>query len=163
MEKISFAKGDLGNWTVNYRPSNIINPDLARAVPQSGSAAPAPRVGKSGQSGEPAGALERFGEAEQRKLEARRAEKQAEERLAQQKLLQMFYAERAKIEVSPEKLKATAKAMAERSIEQSMITDGISMKVEWRSELHKVSMEISQEAYAKLNEQADSNNKPAVN
>ncbi len=93
--------------------------------------------------------------AERKRQEAQQVHKKDEEKQAQQNLIQPFYLEKLKIDMSPEKLKESMKSLAERSIESLMSRDGTSLKMEWKSELHKISLEISVEAYDKFNEQAD--------
>lgn len=93
--------------------------------------------------------------AELKKQETQQVKKKEEEKQAQQNLIQTFYLEKTRIDMSPEKLKESMKTLAERSIEHLMSRDGTSLKMEWKSELHKISLEISVEAYDKFNEQAD--------
>ncbi|WP_206023876.1 hypothetical protein [Saccharibacillus alkalitolerans] len=132
-----------------YRTSGIVNPDLADQTPKSEGA---PRLKKTQTegNGESTGEKELVSETERKKREAQQAEKLEEERQAQQKLLQAFYAEKARIDMSPEKIRETMEMLAERSIEQLMSREGSSFKIEWKSELHQVSLAISMEAYDKF-------------
>jgi len=155
MEKISFNKADSGNWAIDYKPSGIVNPDIVKQPTKLGASKVIVMKEKTELNSEPSGEKELVSDAEFKKREAELAQKLAEERLAQQKLLQTFYAEKARVELSPDQLKETMKALAERSIEQLMVRDGTMMRVGWKSDLHKISMEISVEAYDKLNEQSN--------
>ncbi|MEJ8302868.1 hypothetical protein [Saccharibacillus sacchari] len=156
MEKVSFNKGDSGNWAIDYRPSNIANPDLVVQKPKAESSKVVVTKDKTELYSGPTGEKELASDVERKKKEAELAQQLAEERLAQQKLLQTFYAEKARVELSPDNIKDAMKALAERSIEQLMIRDGSSMRLEWKSELHKVRVEISADAYDRLNEHTDS-------
>lgn len=156
MEKVSFNKGDSGNWAIDYKPSGIINPDIVNPTPKPETSKVVVMKDKTELNTEKTGEKELLSDEERKKREVQLAQKLADERLAQQKLMQTFYAEKARVELSPEKLQDAMKALAQRSIEQLMIRDGSSMKMEWKSELHQVRVEISVEAYDKLNEHSSS-------
>lgn len=162
MEKISFSKSDLGDWSVDYRTSNIVNPDLLDKRPKSEGAVSESVLPKDGAGSADAsgGDNNEAGRAERKKHDALMARKLDEERQAQQRLLQTFYAEKLRIELSPEKFRDSMKSMAERSIEQLMSREGSSLKLEWKSELHQFSLAISMEAYDKLNEDVSRQREP---
>ncbi|WP_037285266.1 hypothetical protein [Saccharibacillus sacchari] len=156
MEKVSFNKGDSGNWAIDYKPSAIVNPDIVNPTSKLETSKVVVMKDKTELNTEKTGEKELLSDEERKKREVQLAQKLADERLAQQKLMQTFYAEKARVELSPEKLQDAMKALAQRSIEQLMIRDGSSMKMEWKSELHQVRVEISVEAYDKLNEHSSS-------
>lgn len=156
MEKVSFNKADSGNWAIDYKPSGIVNPDIVKQPTKTESSKVVVMKDNTEFNKDKTGEKELLSDEERKKREAQLAQEIANERLAQQKLLQTFYAEKARVELSPERLKGAMKALAERSIEQLMIRDGSSMKMEWKSELHQVRVEISGEAYDKLNEHSSS-------
>ncbi|WP_172253460.1 hypothetical protein [Saccharibacillus deserti] len=153
MEKISFGKGDSGDWGMNYRTSNIVNPDLLDKSPKSEGIGSKSILQKdaAGSVDESNGEKNPASQTERKKHDDLMARKLEEEHLAQQRLLQTFYSEKLRIELSPEKFKDSMKSMAERSIEQLMSREGSSLKLEWKSELHQFSLAISMEAYDKLN------------
>lgn len=156
MEKVSFNKGDSGNWAVDYRPSNIANPDIVKPAPKTENSKIAVRTETAKPNTESTGEKELMSDTEHKKREAQLIQKLEDERLAQQKLLRTFYAEKARVDMSPDQVRDTMKALAERSIEQQMVRDGTSMKVEWKSELHQIRVEISEDAYDKLRAHTDS-------
>lgn len=164
MEKISLSGAGSRNWAADYNYSNptsgsektdakdATDPDQA-LVTAEGSKNEA-KADKNGVKQEFA-KEESLKVAERKKQELQQAKKKDEEKQAQQNLIQAFYLEKTRIDMSPEKLKESMKTLAERSIEHLMSRDGTSLKMEWKSELHKISLEISVEAYDKFNEQSD--------
>lgn len=162
MEKISLSGAGSKNWAADYNYSNPTSgsekTDAKDATDQAlvtaeGSKNEA-KADKHGTKQDLA-KEESLKAAERKKQELQQAKKKDEEKQAQQNLIQAFYLEKTRIDMSPEKLKESMKTLAERSIEHLMSRDGTSLKMEWKSELHKISLEISVEAYDKFNEQAD--------
>ncbi|MCQ4087526.1 hypothetical protein [Saccharibacillus sp. JS10] len=152
MEKVALNKADSGNWAIDYKPSMIVNPDLVRPMPQNDHSKVVTSKSETQLDQDPTKEKELMSDADRKKREEEWIQKMTEERLAQQKLLQTFYAEKARVDMAPSQIKDAMRALAERSIEQQIVRDGSSMKVEWKSELHQVSVEISETAYDKRND-----------
>jgi len=152
MEKVALNKAESGNWAVDYKPSMIANPDLVRPMPQSDHSKVVTSKSETQLNPDPTKEKELMSDADRKKREEEWIQKMTEERLVQQKLLQTFYAEKARVDMAPNQIKDAMRALAERSIEQQIVRDGSSMKVEWKSELHQVSVEISETAYDKRND-----------
>ncbi|OWA35360.1 hypothetical protein B9G55_11985 [Saccharibacillus sp. O16] len=155
MEKVSFNGGSSGSWASDYRNPNTVNPDKPAKTSTTEKPKTDPKAEKDDKATDSVGEKEAVSAAERKKQDDQQAKKLEEEKQAQQKLMQTFYAEKLRIDLSPDKFKESMKALAERSIEQLMSREGTSLKMEWKSELHKVSLEISVEAYDKLSEQHD--------
>ncbi|OWR31192.1 hypothetical protein CDO73_08645 [Saccharibacillus sp. O23] len=157
MEKVSFSGGSSASWASDYRNPNTVNPDQTAKTSTTEKPKSDPKTEKDDKATDSVGEKQAVSAAERKKQDVEQAKKQEEEKQAQQKLLQTFYSEKLRIDMSPDKFKDSMKALAERSIEQLMSREGTSLKMEWKSELHKISLEISVEAYDKLSEQHDQN------
>lgn len=118
MEKVSLSKGNSGNWTIHYKASNIVNPDLMKKPSKSESPVFIPKVEKTSRGSEPIGEKDHFDEAERLRRQFAQAEKRLTDELSSR--------------------------------------EGVPLQVEWKSEAHQMSMEISKEAYEEFGKNSDS-------